>query len=108
MENSRNATEKTPRNGFRFSWLIGAVVAVVVGAIALVYGGSRFEPSTAARDNTIPDRIAPHAQNQPQPQGPTGPTNTTSGGAPASSAQGDTPAGMQAVPQESKANAPTK
>ena len=39
--------------------------------------------------------------NQNQPQGETGPLNTTSGGAPASSPQGDTPAGMQAAPEGS-------
>ena len=33
-----------------------------------------------------------------QPQGPTGPTATTSGGAPAESPQGQTPPGMQAAP----------
>ena len=38
-------------------------------------------------------------QSQAQPQGSTGPTSTTSGGAPASSPQGETPAGMQAAPQ---------
>ena len=52
---------------------------------------------------------AVHAQSKPidqqtdgnrsgstvQPQGRTGPINTKSGGAPASSPQGDTPAGMQ-------------
>jgi hypothetical protein len=33
-----------------------------------------------------------------QPQGQTGPLNTKSGGAPAASPQGETPAGMQAAP----------
>ena len=42
------------------------------------------------------------APRQSQPQGPTGPTNTTSGGAPAASPQGDTPAGMQPKPQDLK------
>jgi hypothetical protein len=37
---------------------------------------------------------------QVQPQGPTGPLETTTGGAPASSPQGETPAGMQPMPQE--------
>jgi hypothetical protein len=36
-----------------------------------------------------------------QPQGMTGPINTKSGGAPASSPQGETPAGMQAAPKGS-------
>jgi hypothetical protein len=38
---------------------------------------------------------------QMQPQGPTGPLNTTSGGAPASSPQGQTPPGMQSAPEGS-------
>lgn len=42
-------------------------------------------------------------QSQAQPQGSTGPTSTKSGGAPASSPQGETPAGMQAAPQGSPA-----
>jgi hypothetical protein len=36
-----------------------------------------------------------------QPQGKTGPINTKSGGAPASSPQGETPPGMQSAPQGS-------
>jgi hypothetical protein len=36
-----------------------------------------------------------------QPQGPTGPLNTKSSGAPAASPQGETPAGMQAAPKGS-------
>jgi hypothetical protein len=40
-------------------------------------------------------------QGQRQPQESTGPINTGSGGAPASSPQGDTPAAMQATPQGS-------
>lgn len=44
----------------------------------------------------------PAAQNgQAQPQGPTGPITTGTGGAPASSPQGETPPGMQAAPQGS-------
>src|SRR6476620_3863870 len=36
-----------------------------------------------------------------QPQGPTGPINTGSGGAPAESPQGQTPPGMQPAPEGS-------
>jgi hypothetical protein len=39
--------------------------------------------------------------NSTQPQGNTGPINTKSGGAPASSPQGETPPGMQSAPQGS-------
>ena len=43
--------------------------------------------------------------DQAQPQGPTGPTNTTSGGASASSPQGETPAGMQPATEGSSPQA---
>ncbi len=39
--------------------------------------------------------------NRQQTQGPTGPLNTQSGGAPAESPQGQTPPGMQAAPEGS-------
>jgi hypothetical protein len=43
-----------------------------------------------------------HQQNNQQtPQGPSGPLNTTTGGAPAGSPQGQTPPGMQAAPEGS-------
>ncbi len=43
----------------------------------------------------------PETKGQLQPQGWTGPINTTSGGAPAESPQGQTPPGMQAAPEGS-------
>jgi hypothetical protein len=42
--------------------------------------------------------ISPEVKGAEQPQGPTGPTETTNGGAPAESPQGQTPPGMQAAP----------
>lgn len=42
--------------------------------------------------------VSPETKGVEQPQGPTGPTETTSGGAPAESPQGQTPPGMQAAP----------
>ena len=45
--------------------------------------------------------VAPADKGQTQPQGPTGPLNTTTGGAPAESPQGQTPPGMQAAPEGS-------
>lgn len=39
--------------------------------------------------------------NQTTPQGPSGPLNTTSGGAPAESPQGETAPGMQSAPEGS-------
>jgi hypothetical protein len=43
----------------------------------------------------------PKSGDQQQPQGPTGPIHTQSGGAPAASPQGQTPPGMQAAPEGS-------
>jgi hypothetical protein len=49
--------------------------------------------------NRGPDKV--RNAGQAQPQGPTGPLETGSGGAPASSVQGDTPPAMQTTPQGS-------
>ena len=53
-----------------------------------------------------PKPADPQSSNNPsgnvaQPQGNTGPINTKSGGAPASSPQGETPPGMQSAPNGS-------
>jgi hypothetical protein len=45
--------------------------------------------------------VSPATDGKQQPQGNTGPLNTTQGGAPASSPQGQTPSGMQAAPDGS-------
>ena len=45
--------------------------------------------------------VTPQTKGQLQPQGWTGPINTKSGGAPASSPQGETAPGMQAAPEGS-------
>ena len=101
-----NRPARPPRTGLRLAWLIGAVILVAI----VIYGVGRFEPMTESnsvqtsppRANAIPDRAGPaNAQSQPSPQGPTGPINTATGGAPAASPQGETPAGMQAIPQGS-------
>jgi hypothetical protein len=111
----------SPRIGSYLAWLIlGAAVlgAMVLGAI-VIYGVGRTGPTTetnsvptsARRADAVPARTDPaNAQGQPSPQGATGPINTTSGGAPASSPQGETPPGMQAAPKGSseKIVAPAK
>ena len=54
------------------------------------------KPETSTGKTEVP------AKGQMQPQGPTGPITTgTSGGAPASSPQGETPPGMQSAPDGS-------
>jgi len=45
--------------------------------------------------------VTPENKGQLQPQGWTGPIETTTGGAPASSPQGQSPPGMQAAPEGS-------
>jgi hypothetical protein len=111
-----NRSARSPRFGSYLVWLILGVVilaAIVIYEVGL--SGPMTETNSAQtsahrnsaqtsahRNNVIPDRVDPaNAQSQPSPQGPTGPINTTTGGAPAASPQGDTPAGMQAVPQGS-------
>lgn len=47
------------------------------------------------------DLKAHQQNNQQTPEGPSGPLNTTTGGAPAESPQGQTPPGMQAAPEGS-------
>lgn len=48
----------------------------------------------------------PQSQQQTSPQGGSGPLETSSGGAPAASPQGETPPGMQAAPAGSSAKDP--
>jgi len=64
-----------------------------------------FSAAVASAQNTAPKAdsehstgrtLSPDTKGQAQPQGPTGPINTVSGGAPAESPQGQTPPGMQA------------
>jgi hypothetical protein len=84
------------------------VVSAAVLIIALAGGTALAQnppagPSSnspAASPDRAPVPVKPaNPSNQAQPQGQTGPTTTTTGGAPASSPQGDTPAGMQPHPQ---------
>ncbi len=77
------------------AWLL-AIALIVIGIV--VYAVKDSEPFT--RDaNPIP--TSGSKTTQPSPQGNAGPLNTESGGAPASSPQGETPAGMQSAPQAS-------
>jgi hypothetical protein len=53
-------------------------------------------------DQSSPTDLSAHQQHiEQQPQGSTGPLDTTSGGAPAESPQGQSPPGMQAAPEDS-------
>jgi hypothetical protein len=82
-------------------WVAIAVVAAVVVAIgAYNYRNTAVQPdSNSVGANATSDRFTPsNTQNQSSPQGPTGPLNTGSGGAPASNPRGETPPGMQSGP----------
>jgi hypothetical protein len=84
------------------------------GPFILVLSTALLTAATPLAQTTSPDSDVAHnpaansaatksvspSRAQPQPQGHTGPTTTTSGGAPATSPQGDTPAGMQPQPND--------
>lgn len=77
-------------------------------AACLVSSGGLADAQTGA-DPKQPDKsefstgrtTTPETKGQLQPQGWTGPINTTTGGAPAESPQGQSPPGMQAAPDGS-------
>lgn len=71
---------------------------LLAASAALLLSLSNAPAYSQAKSTTGPGT---KSGNRMQPQGETGPINTTSGGAPASSPQGDTPAGMQAAPHGS-------
>ena len=76
---------------------------VSVGATAFALISARgFGPTNNPAANATASKPAVAAPTQPQPQVHTGPTATTSGGAPASSPQGDSPPGMQPHPNDRK------
>jgi hypothetical protein len=90
-------------------------ILVLVFGTALVGGAALAQnvpPSTDPTNNPAANAAASNpttaAPAQPQPQGHTGSTATTSGGAPASSPQGDTPPGMQPSPHGPKQDADPK
>jgi len=59
------------------------------------------DQTTGNSVNRSDGRTPPEDRGQLQPQGWTGPVNTSSGGAPAESPQGQSPPGMQAAPEGS-------
>jgi hypothetical protein len=79
-----------------------AVVTIWL-SLALLFGFA--EAQTVQPDgrslNSSTDRNPPEAKGHLQPQGWTGPIDTSSGGAPPESPQGQSPPGMQAAPEGS-------
>jgi hypothetical protein len=84
------------------AWLFcGLILAAIVS-----YGMNQYSrPTTVAQTTSVPSQVPAsgpvNPNSQASPQGPTGPLETKSGGAPASSPQGETPPGMQSAPQGS-------
>jgi hypothetical protein len=79
----------------------GALLTVSSGLLNQDRQPARVAQATSDAPRSPPPAAPINRDNQASPQGPTGPLDTTSGGAPPSSPQGDTPAGMQAAPQGS-------
>jgi hypothetical protein len=79
-----------------------AVVTICL-TLALLFGFA--EAQTVQPDgrslNSSTGRNPPEPKGQLQPQGWTGPIDTSSGGAPPESPQGQSPPGMQAAPEGS-------
>jgi len=78
--------------------LIVAFVLALTGGIATAEQNKTAKPGDAAAST---GRTTLSTQGVAQPQGPTGPIETKSGGAPAESPQGQTPPGMQSAPDGS-------
>lgn len=78
-----------------------------ISYVALAHASPVSDPTNnpAANSEASNPTTAPP---QSQPQGDPGPINTTSGGAPASSPQGDSPPGMQPNSNNRKQDADSK
>jgi hypothetical protein len=76
---------------------IAAVCLIIGGGFASAQTTPPANPGTEST-NTTGRTVIPEKKGPDQPQGPTGPLNTKSGGAPAASPQGETPPGMQSAP----------
>ncbi len=77
---------------------VGALCLLFTGVMALAQDApkqSGDSPHSTGRT------VSPETEGKQQPQGNTGPLNTTQGGAPAASPQGQTPSGMQSAPDGS-------
>jgi hypothetical protein len=84
-----------------------ALTAMLAASAAFAQTAPASNPDTAAKSSASDPATPPPTRHQPQ--GPTGPMATTSGGASAASPQGDTPPGMQPDPGNPKqSGAPKK
>lgn len=89
--------------------LIFVLSAAFIGGPALAQiSPPNSDPSNKPAANSAASNPTAATPKQPQPQGHPGSINTTSGGAPASSPQGDSPPGMQPHPSDRKQDAVPK
>ena len=86
----------------RATLIIVLSTTFIGGAAVAQVAPPTSDPSNNPAANSAASSPTSATPNQPQPQGHPGPTNTTSGGAPASSPQGDAPPGMQPHPNDRK------
>lgn len=75
--------------------LLAGVYLTFTVAVALAQVAPDQSPQSTGRT------VSPETEGKQQPQGNTGPLNTTQGGAPPESPQGQTPPGMQSAPEGS-------
>ncbi len=85
--------------------LLLAIVCLVLGSCLAGIKAQPTDKSAQESTQSTGRTVSPETKGQQQPQGPTGPKDTTSGGAPAESPQGQTPPGMQSAPEGSSKTA---
>jgi len=85
----------------RMRLLLSIVFAAVVTGAAAQTNTSAGNDPAGSDQNNVTDLRAHQQHIEQQPQGSTGPLDTTTGGAPAESPQGQSPPGMQAAPEGS-------
>ncbi len=80
------------------------LLAVLCAACLIAPAAAQDKQASDGKQGDSPHstgRTHVSTEGQMQPQGPTGPSGTTTGGAPAASPQGQTPPGYQAAPEGS-------
>jgi hypothetical protein len=80
---------------------LAALIFVSCAGSALAQTKPADKSGSSSSESTGRSVNEDEKKGQMQPQGPTGPLETKSGGAPASSPQGETPPGMQSAPDGS-------
>jgi hypothetical protein len=80
---------------------LAAVAACLALSVPSASAQNPNNPDSTATPHSTGTTVAPETKGQKQPQGHTGPLETTGPAAPAESPQGQTPPGMQAAPEGS-------